>query len=245
MEIAEGGSLPQELDAVAESRENYWCDDPLGDCVARCPEPQQDGGSTQCSCERLDSGEDDEENDEENDEGQYWCTVTYYEPGEHPWETGGGGGGAGSDCGDARDGLAAEYNDDRIWGTWPCTKFSKADSDLIGVGASGYHAYHDGYGYISSALPNGIAKTEAHFNMTLEYTSAYRCPVRNEFVSESENPFRSHHIFGQAVDFYTLTSAWTDSLKYEIYIWGLDKRNAVESRNYSEADGNHNHLAWR
>ena len=90
---------------------------------------------------------------------------------------------------------------------------------MIGVGASGYHAYHDGYGYISSALPNGIAKTEAHFNIELEYTSAYRCPVRNEFVSESENPFGSHHIHGPAVDFYTETREWTVSLKNRIYIW--------------------------
>lgn len=54
---------------------------------------------------------------------------------------------------------------------------------------------------------------------------------------------RDDHIFGQAVDFYTLTREWTVSLKNQIYIWGLD--NSVESINYSADDGNHNRLAWR
>lgn len=85
----------------------------------------------------------------------------------HPWE---GGGGAG-ECGDARDGLAEEYVTRGVWGNWPCTMFTDAHSDLIGVGAAGYHSYHDGYGYVTSALTNGISTVEAHFNITLEYTS--------------------------------------------------------------------------
>ena len=146
------------------------------------------------------------------------------------------------DCGDARDGLALEYTERGVAGSWPCTVFSRAHSDLIGVGADGYHSSHDGYGYISSALPRGIAVVEAHFNILLKYTSGYRCPVRNAAISSSPNPDGSHHIFGQAVDFYT-TTGWTTERKTAIDEWG--KTNAVESINYPPEKGNHNHLAWR
>ena len=199
------------------------------------------------------------------DSGGWTCVVTSYGVGEHPWEGGGrcgggrGGGeegdeelayGSGGDCtvvtkcGDARDGLAKEYADkeDEIWGSWPCTKFKKDHPQLIGVGTADYHSSHEGYGLINPALPSGIAKTEAHFNISMVYTSGYRCPEKNAAVSESANPYRSHHIFGQAVDFKTATG-WTAARKDTIYKWGLT--NAVESRNYSLADGNHNHLAWR
>ena len=145
-------------------------------------------------------------------------------------------------CGDARDGLALEYTERGVLGSWPCTAFSKAHSDLIGVGTGGYHSSHDGYGYISSALPAGIAKVEAHFNISLKYTSGYRCPVRNAAISSSKNPDGSHHIFGQAVDFYTATE-WTRERKAAIEEWG--NINAAESINYPADDGNHNHLAWR
>ena len=98
------------------------------------------------------------------------------------------------------------------------------------------------YGYISSALPAGITKTEAHFNISLTYTSGYHCPVRNAAVSTSTNPDTSHHIFGQAVDFYTKTG-WTADRKEAIHEWG--QVNAAESINYPRGKGNHNHLAWR
>lgn len=234
--------------------DGYDCDD-VEDCFEQCPEPRQDGGTTVCSCERRGGG--------------FWCDVTEYGPGEYP-EGGGGGGGCGGSgggpggegirprsgghtitkcspgCGDARDGLAKEYDDDRIWGwgNWPCTRFSRSHSDLIGIGADGYHSHHEGYGLVSPALPAGIAKTEARFNISMVYTSGYRCPEKNATVSESDNPYRSHHIFGQAVDFYTATG-WTAELKAAIHKWGSDKANAAESRNYPLSEGNHNHLAWR
>lgn len=214
-----------QLDEV-ESEANYWCNTPE-ECWRRCPEPELDGGSTSCSCERMDGGDD--------DEGQYWCTVTFHRPGEHPWEGGGGGG----ECGDARDGLADEYADRGIWGDWPCTKFSTDHSDLIGVGTSGYHSHHDGYGYVSSSLPAGIKRVKSHFNIELEYTSGYRCPEKNAAVSTSANPDGSHHIFGQAVDFSV--SGWTAELKESIHIWGSNPENADESIKYP----NHHHLAWR
>ena len=135
-----------------------------------------------------------------------------------------------------------KYAERGVWGSWPCTKFSKANSQLIGVGSGGYHSSHDGYGYINSSLPTGIEKVESHFNISLEYTSGYRCPVRNAAVSTSRNPDQSHHIFGQAVDFKTATG-WTSARKTAIYEWGLE--NSAESINYSPAEGNHNHLAWR
>ncbi len=95
---------------------------------------------------------------------------------------------------------------------------------------------------VSSALPAGIKKTEAHFNISMMYTSGYRCPEKNAAVSESGNPYTSHHIFGQAVDFYA-AEGWTEELKAAIDEWGQE--HAAESINYSEEDGNHNHLAWR
>jgi hypothetical protein len=137
--------------------------------------------------------------------------------------------------------LAKEYEDERIWGDWPCTKFKTSATGLIGVGTSGYHSKHNGYGLVSHKLTAGIAKTEAHFNINMVYTSGYRCPVRNAAISESSNPYTSHHIFGQAVDFRTATG-WTAELKDTIFRWGLN--NAVESINYGPAKGNHNHLAW-
>ncbi|WP_420636948.1 hypothetical protein [Candidatus Palauibacter sp.] len=109
-----------------------------------------------------------------------------------------------ADCEDARDGLAREYAERGVWGDWPCTKFNKTHSELIGVGtSSGYHSHHEGFGYINGALPNGITRVEALFNISMVYTSGYRCPERNAAVSTSRNPDGSHHIFGQAVDFYT------------------------------------------
>ncbi len=149
-----------------------------------------------------------------------------------------------ADCDDARDGLAREYAERRVWGDWPCTKFNKTHSELIGVGTSGYHSRHEGFGYINGALPNGITRVEALFNISMVYTSGYRCPERNAAVSTSRNPDGSHHIFGQAVDFYT-ASGWGEDLKRRIHEWGSDPQNAAESINYSYALGNHNHLAWR
>ena len=142
--------------------------------------------------------------------------------------------------------MAKEYADKEteIWGNWPCTKFIKSSSGLIGVGTGGYHSDHDGYGLVNPQLPAGIAKTEAHFNISMTYTSGYRCPEKNATVSEKNgrDPYRSHHIFGQAVDFYA-SPGWTGELKDSIYRWGFT--NSVESLNYSLAEGNHNHLAWR
>ena len=234
----------------------------VDDCWAQCPAPRQDGGSTTCTCDKVEGGDDDSADD------RFLCDVTFHGPGEHPWETGGGGcggGGAGggpgegprmsasgrstqgrcvlTKCGDARDGLAKEYADkeEEIWGSWPCTKFKRSNTGLIGVGPEGYHKYHDGYGLVHPKLPAGITKTEAHFDITMVPTSGYRCPVRNAVVSENDDPYRSHHIFGHAVDFKTETG-WTAELKDSIFRWG--HANSVESLNYPPEKGNHNHLAW-
>ena len=235
-----------QYDRNTKSDDGYGCDD-VEDCFDQCPEPRQDGGTTVCFCTRQGGG--------------FWCDVTEYGPGEHPGGGGRCGGGSGGGvvevrprsgghtitkcgqekCGDARDGLAVEYADRGVGGSWPCTKFSKDHSDLIGVGTDGYHSRHEGYGYISSALPSGIATVEAHFNISLVYTSGYRCPVRNAAISSSANPDGSHHIFGQAVDFYTATG-WTAELKERIHQWG--RANAAESFSYPPPR-NHNHLAWR
>ncbi|MDE2761893.1 MAG: D-Ala-D-Ala carboxypeptidase family metallohydrolase [Gemmatimonadota bacterium] len=202
-----------------------------------------------------------EGNEEDSNDDYFVCTVTHYGPGEHPWEGGGGGcgggtgdiddeggplevGGAGCTivkCGDARDRLAKEYLSG-VWGNWPCTKFKRDHAELIGVGANGYHQYHDGFGLIIPALPNGIATVESRFNISLEYTSGYRCPVQNRKIKNSGGN-TSHHIFGHAVDFRT-TTGWTDALKDSIHQWGSNKANATESINYAKADGYHNHLAW-
>ena len=57
----------------------------IEDCWRRCPEPQLDGGTTVCSCKKMDEGA-----DEEDPNDDYWeCTVNHYGPGENP--AGGGG----------------------------------------------------------------------------------------------------------------------------------------------------------
>ena len=65
------------------SGQGYWCSD-LEDCWEKCPDPQQDGGTTVCSCES-------------DDDGGYWCSVTFYGPGESPGGGCGGGGGGTTD----------------------------------------------------------------------------------------------------------------------------------------------------
>ena len=62
----------------------YECEN-VEDCFRQCPEPQQVGGSTVCSCQAQGGG-------------GFWCSVTHYGPGEHPegdeaCRSGGGGGG--------------------------------------------------------------------------------------------------------------------------------------------------------
>ena len=53
----------------------------------KCPEPQLDGGTTVCSCKKVDEGV-----DEEDPNDDYWeCTVKHYGPEENP----AGGGDAG------------------------------------------------------------------------------------------------------------------------------------------------------
>lgn len=210
----------------------YFCRN-AADCWNQCPTPQEPGGTTVCHC--VDQG------------GVYSCTITRYDPGEEVL-IGGGGNGEEDRCGDARDGLTAEYVERGVWGDWPCTKFNKRYPELIGVGSAGYHAHHEGYGFVSSALPRGIAKVESHFGIRLAYTSGYRCPARNALLPRpagAGDPDKSHHVFGQAVDFVTASTPWTPELKQLIHEWGLDPANAAESINYPSEDGNHNHLAWR
>jgi len=146
-----------------------------------------------------------------------------------------------SGCGDERDDLAAEYTRANMPG-WSCERFSTSHPNLIKQDGDTENGVHKGYGYISSSLLGGIADLKAAFeeisDRTFTPTSGYRCPNGNAHNSSGN---RSHHVHGQAVDFYT-TIGWTENLKAEIKNWGDD--NAAESINYRSADGNHNHLAW-
>ena len=71
--------------------DGYFCNDAV-DCAKRCPEPEQDGGTTSCTCARR-------------EDGQWYCEVKQYAPGEHPWEEGTEGGEEGAGCGGGDGGI--------------------------------------------------------------------------------------------------------------------------------------------
>ena len=68
----------------------------MEDCWRKCPEPQLDGGTTVCSCRKMDEGADEED---PNDD-RWVCTINHYGPGENPAGGGGCGEGGGEGIGD-------------------------------------------------------------------------------------------------------------------------------------------------
>ena len=201
--VERSGLLVEQHDAV-DSQENYWCDT-VEECFRRCPEPDQAGGSAQCSCDRLDDGGNGGDGDDE--QGQYWCTVTYYGPGEHPWEGGGGGG----ECSDERDALAAEYNDAT---EWPCTRFQDWGgtanftwAELNGGWAGGNESSHRPYGFVTGTLQLNLQATRDAYGSPILITSGYRCPTGNSSTPDSSPT--SNHMEGMAVDMWGLRNAWT------------------------------------
>ena len=191
-----------------KSEETYWCDSPE-ECWNKCPEPEEDGGSTSCSCESMDGGD-----DEDAKEGQYWCTVTFYGPGEHPWEGGGGG-----VCGDERDALAAEYDDPS---GWPCTKFVSSGrtanfkwSELNGEWAGGNERRHKPYGFVTSTLKTNLQATRDQYG-AIRISSGYRCPDGNATLPKAVAT--SNHVKGMAVDMVGLAGPWIASEYRELML---------------------------
>lgn len=132
--------------------------------------------------------------------------------------------------------LEEEY--ESVNGSWPCSKFYTVPGYLY-VGADGTHGgEHEGYGYISSSLENGLTSVESAFEANLSINSAYRCPVGNSNIPGSGS--NSFHIHGQAADFQTTTPQWSAAVRDSIAQWAERKGGAAEVRTY----GGHIHLAW-
>ena len=212
------------------SEENYWCDTPE-QCWRRCPEPEQDGGSTSCSCENLEG--------EDNEEGQYWCTVTYYGPGEHPWEEGQGGGD--DSCTEDQRAIAAEYNDPALYtgaGRWPCDIF---DDETDTPGATGIHDHRTVY--LASGYITGKESVISYAdNASLPGTridSSWRCPIGNDLVGGVPD---SQHMEGVAGDFHNSGFHGADSTAYQTYrVFAAAARDAGAGYHYQWDTGRPEH----
>ncbi len=144
--------------------------------------------------------------------------------------------------------LAEEYNDSI---SWPCSKFKRIASEYR-RGADGYESKHSPFGYISSSATRGFNRITSHFNTNYYITSAYRCPVGNNIVSDAPE---SQHIKGTAVDLNPPLSDlniyddvdnvpyWT--LHYKERIVNVSKRNYGVTWSSLYEGPNHVHLDWR
>jgi len=216
--------------ALLDDGDIYTCTG-AASCWGKCPEPRNDDGSTWCSCRAVSPQ-------------ILVCRVKHLEPGEVPpikEEIR-----SGSDyykCGDVRDTLAAEYvGKSYRHGPWHCHKFHK-DSRYIVHGRGIENGMKHGYwGYVDGYLTDGMASVEAHFGVTFQINSGYRCPIGNSTIRRASPT--SAHILGRAVDFqpFDIDSTWTEAYKDSIIKWAREYAGSDEGSRYETR--NHVHLGF-